>query len=197
MACPGSNHTGNDYWHDPFQGRKTFVIALLITALFLYGPYGWCFMRGEPLEQYGLRWILTHQALRESLIATTITLIALTPVAMAWPSSDLPRSVELRTVLHLIGIGASAAVVEEIFFRGWLQTLLSFYLKPQWAIPLTAALFALTHLILKVHWLRVATFFPGLVMGILRHRHGSVAPSALYHLFGNIWAIWFFPDMPV
>ncbi len=173
------------------------MTALLITTLLLYGPYGWCFMRGEPLERYGLRWILTPQSLRETLGATAVTLLILTPVAMAWPSSALPRHVALPVLPRLVGIGVSAAIVEEVFFRGWVQTLLSSRLTPRWAILLTSGLFALTHLILKVHWLRVATFFPGLVMGLLRQRHGSVAPSALYHFLGNLWAIWFFPDMPV
>lgn len=30
-------------------------------------------------------------------------------------------------------------------------------------------------------------------MGWLRLKHGDVAPAVLYHLLGNIWAIWFFP----
>jgi membrane protease YdiL (CAAX protease family) len=30
-------------------------------------------------------------------------------------------------------------------------------------------------------------------MGWLRWRHGSVMPSILYHSFGNVWSVWFFP----
>ncbi|MCF4152092.1 SYNERG-CTERM system CAAX-type protease [Dethiosulfovibrio sp. F2B] len=173
------------------------MIPFILAGIMLYGPYAWCFMRKEPTEEYGLSWTLDIRGLKDSLLAIAVTLTPLTPFAMMWPDNDLPRSLPLTTVLVLLTAGAVAAVVEEVFFRGWIQTLLSKRTNRNISIVATALLFALAHLFLKLHWLRFATFFPGLVMGILRERHRSVAPSAIYHFAGNIWSIWFFPDIPI
>lgn len=171
------------------------MTALTIGAIMLYGPYLWCYWRGEKVEDYGLRWTLNARAATETSIALLATLIPLTFIAFNWPGGDLPRDLTIRSVMVLLSAGSVAAVVEEVFFRGWLQSLASRVMSPPWAILAVSALFALCHLFLVAHWLRLATFFPSLIMGTLRQRHRSVASSALYHLGGNIWAIWFFPDM--
>lgn len=87
------------------------------------------------------------------------------------------------------------AVAEETFFRGWLQTVLSSRFAAPWAILITAVLFGLAHLASPYAPFALLAFFPGLVMGLLRHRHGSVLPAILYHWFGNIWSIWFYPHL--
>ncbi len=89
--------------------------------------------------------------------------------------------------------GLVAAVSEEVFFRGWVQTLLARVIHPVLAIVGASALFALSHLVFRSDSFYLLTFFPGLVMGWLRLRHGDIAPAILYHLLGNLWAIWFFP----
>jgi hypothetical protein len=180
-----------------FVGKEKSVIPFILAGIMLYGPYAWCFIRKEPTEGYGLSWTLDRKGLKETLLAITLTLAPLTPLAMRWPGNDLPRSLPSNTVLTLLAAGAVAAVVEEVFFRGWIQTLLSKRTNSNISIVATALLFAMAHLFLKLHWLRFATFFPGLVMGILRDRHRSVAPSTIYHFAGNIWSIWFFPDIPI
>ena len=60
---------------------------------------------------------------------------------------------------------------------------------------ITAALFGLAHLASPYAPFALLAFFPGLVMGLLRHRHGSILPAILYHWFGNIWSIWFYPHL--
>ncbi|GAB1426785.1 hypothetical protein MASR2M79_18120 [Aminivibrio sp.] len=87
------------------------------------------------------------------------------------------------------------AVAEETFFRGWLQTVLSSKFPAPRAIFITAALFGLAHLASPYAPFALLAFFPGLVMGLLRHRHGSILPAILYHWFGNIWSIWFYPHL--
>ena len=42
-------------------------------------------------------------------------------------------------------------------------------------------------------WLRLATFFPGLVMGVLRHRNGFVLFAIVYHALCNVWVVWWAP----
>nr|WP_321503369.1 Synerg-CTERM system glutamic-type intramembrane protease MrtS [uncultured Dethiosulfovibrio sp.] len=171
------------------------MIPLVVAAVMLYGPYGWCYLRKESPEDYGLLWKFTQKSIADTFIALILTLVPLTFIALNWPEGTLPRQIPIGSLMALMSAGSVAAVVEEVFFRGWLQSLASRMVGPLWAIVAVSVLFALCHLFIKVHWLRLATFFPSLVMGFLKYRHRSVAPSALYHLGGNLWSIWFFPDM--
>lgn len=169
------------------------MMATFVAATMLYGPYLWCRLRRETFESYGLRWDLSARALKETVLWTALTLTPLTFIALAWPGLSLPHSPSPQTAMTQITAGFVAAVVEETFFRGWVQSLLSRRLGAFPAIVIASGLFAFSHRIVRPEPIFLATFFPGLVMGLLRHRHGSVAPAALYHGLGNIWAVWFFP----
>lgn len=172
------------------------MTAFLAAAVMLYGPYLWCYVKKEPIKDYGLRWTLSKRSIIEVILCAVATLLPLTVIALNWPGGNLPRTIQPSYILSLMAAGSVAAVVEEVFFRGWVQTLTTKAWTPATSILFTSLIFSLCHLFIKVHWLRMATFFPGLIMGVLRYRHGSIAPSVLYHLIGNIWSIWFFPDMP-
>lgn len=169
------------------------MIAFFVAALMLYGPYVWCHLRKEPFSAYGLDWSLSTKALGETLLVTAATLTPLTVIALRWPGLSLPHNPSLKVALLQITAGAVSAIVEEVFFRGWLQTLLARKLPFSAALLLTTALFAVSHRIAHPEPIFLATFFPGLVMGLLRHRHGTVTSAALYHGLGNLWAVWFFP----
>lgn len=195
VDSPGSTH-GYIGLHIPLLEKDESMIPFIVAAVMLYGPYGWCFYRKEPLEKYSLVWRLDMRSVIEVSLALAMTLVPLTFLSVNWPGQHLPRTVSLETFLYLGTAGTVAAAVEEVFFRGWTQNLMLRFIGPYKSIILTSALFSLCHLFLKIHWLRLATFFPGIVMGILSYRHRSVAPSAIYHLGGNLWAIWFFPYMP-
>ncbi|MFQ5946879.1 MAG: lysostaphin resistance A-like protein [Anaerolineae bacterium] len=75
-------------------------------------------------------------------------------------------------VLALVAAGIVAPVSEETFFRGLIQGSLRTQYGAAVAILVSAALFALFHLI-------PATFLPVLVLGI--------GLSLLYHISGSIW----------
>lgn len=169
------------------------MIALAVAAFMLYFPYIWCRLRREPRSTYGLGWELSRTALRNVLLALALTLVPLTVIALHWPGQSLPRGTGPIEALPLALSGTVAAVVEETFYRGWLQTLAARRLGAPISIITVSALFAASHLIMHPYPLFLATFFPGLVMGYLRHRHGSVLPAILYHALGNLWSIWFFP----
>jgi membrane protease YdiL (CAAX protease family) len=169
------------------------IISLFIAAFLLYFPYIWCRMKKEPYDVYGLRWFMTKAAWRDVIVLLALTLIPLTPIAMNWPGGHMPYRLSFSTVLELLGSGIAAAFIEETFFRGWVQTLFGRKMRPFFAIIVTSFLFACTHLIISPSWIRFATFFPGLIMGWLRWRHGSVMPAILYHALGNVWSVWFFP----
>ena len=172
------------------------LIGLIIAAFMLYFPYEWCRFRHEDERDYGLKWFLTRESKRDVIIALLITLVPLTFVALHWPYEWGGRgfkSPSLWEAIDQLGGGIAAAFIEETFFRGWLQTILIRKTGIYFGIFLATLLFALSHLIVLTGWLRVATFFPGLVMAVLRLRGGSVMPSIIYHAVCNVWAVWFAP----
>ena len=162
----------------------------------LYFPYEWCRRRNESEFLYGLKCFLTKKSKRDVIIALAVTLIPLTVITFYWPYEWGGRGLKHPDLWNAIdGLcgGIAAAIIEEIFFRGWLQTLTVKKFGVYIGIFIASLLFALSHLIVLTGWLRVATFFPGLVMGILRQRGGSVLPSIIYHAICNVWAVWFAP----
>jgi membrane protease YdiL (CAAX protease family) len=169
------------------------IISLFVAAFLLYFPYIWCRMKKESIEAYGLRWFMPKNAWSDVIFLTIFTLVPLTPIVMNWPGGQIPYKLSYLTVLELLGSGVAAAFIEETFFRGWIQTILSRRIGALYAVIATSFLFACTHLIINPSWVRFATFFPGLIMGWLRWRHGSVMPAIIYHAFGNVWSVWFFP----
>jgi membrane protease YdiL (CAAX protease family) len=61
------------------------------------------------------------------------------------------------------------------------------------SIIFTSAIFACSHVFVARAPFIFAVFFPGMIMGFLRERHGNISTSTLFHAAGNIWAIWFVP----
>ncbi len=96
-----------------------------------------------------------------------------------------------------------AALPEEIFFRGFVQTRLGTILPPgrrrplplvpvTWASIAAAAAFAATHVVFEPHPARLLTFFPGLLFGALREESGDVAAPAVFHALcnGALYGLW-------
>jgi len=172
------------------------ALGFLAAAFMLYFPYFWCRRRGESEEAYGLRWFMNKSAWRDASLSTVATLVPLTFVSFYWPSSlgvGGPFKPSAWTAMNQLGGGLAAAFVEETFYRGWMQTLLVRKWGACVAIVFTSLIFSLSHLFVAPSWLRLATFFPGLVMGLLRHRNGSVMPAIVYHAVCNVWAVWWMP----
>lgn len=86
-----------------------------------------------------------------------------------------------------------APVIEEIAFRGTIQTLLmqtaalrhSHYGLISGANLLTAVLFGLTHAMIHSNVFGLLTLFPGLVFGFFRERHQRLAPAIVLHSYYN------------
>ena len=171
-------------------------IALLVAAFMLYFPYWWCKRRGESEEAYGLRWFMGEGAWRDTILATVLTLVPLTFMSYYWPRSlgvGGPFNPSLWVAVNMLGGGLAASFIEETFYRGWMQTLCTRKWGAWFSIFFTSLVFAVSHLFVNPSWLGLATFFPGLVMGYLRHRHGSVMPAIIYHAVCNVWAVWWMP----
>ena len=165
------------------------------AILMLYGPFAWCYLRKEPYESYGLFFRWDREITLKLLLYCAATLIPLTVVAMHWPGEDLPRKVTALQFFTYATAGLTAAIIEEVFFRGFFQTLLRRWVSPLPGILLSAAVFAASHMLFRTSPIFLATFFPGLFMAQLREEFQSIAPSIAYHFMGNLWAIWFFPGV--
>lgn len=150
--------------------------------------------QGREDDGVSLSFACDRKALGQTLVITALTLLFLTAVALLWPWEDLPRSRSLDAVLNLSLSGLLAAVAEESFFRGWMQPMLRKKFSAAVAITAVNLVFAPLHLIAIPSFVSLLTFFPGLIMGWLRERYGSILPSIIFHFLGNIWAIWFFPS---
>jgi membrane protease YdiL (CAAX protease family) len=175
---------------------KGMTTGLLVAAFMLYFPHAWCSWRKESEEEYGLKWFMGRGAWRDTIWAILLTLVPLTFASMNWPrewGGPGPFHPDLWKAVNMLGGGLAAAFIEETFYRGWLQTLAARRWGPRVAVFLAALLFALSHFFVASGWLRFATFFPGLVMGLLRWRNGSVLPSIIYHAVCNVWAVWWSP----
>lgn len=104
-------------------------------------------------------------------------------------------------VFYWLGVPPSAAwwmllivapVVEELAFRGTLQTLLRRWRagRCKWrmisgANVLTALAFGVTHALVEGHISGLLTFFPGLVFGFFRERFHRVLPAIVLHSYYN------------
>jgi len=90
------------------------------------------------------------------------------------------------------------ALPEEAFFRGYLQSALdgrgARYRKRVLGAEiglgwlLSAAIFALGHLLTIPHPSRLGVFFPALVFGWLRARTGGIGAPVLFHLMCNLYS---------
>ncbi|WP_437754405.1 myxosortase MrtC [Sorangium sp. So ce1389] len=90
------------------------------------------------------------------------------------------------------------ALPEEAFFRGYLQSaldrvfpprvrVLGATLGPAWLI--SAAIFALGHVLTILHPARLAVFFPALLFGWLRARTGGIGAPLLFHAACNLFSL--------
>ncbi len=89
-------------------------------------------------------------------------------------------------------IALLSPILEEIVFRGGLQTLLleyGFFRKRKFGISaanvVTSLAFAAAHLIYQTPLWACLVFFPSIIFGWARERYDSVIPSILLHAFYN------------
>ena len=167
--------------------------SLAVGAAMLYFPYVWCYFRKESTEAYGLQWYADRQSLRFTLLLTCAVLALLTPAALLWPGVSLPFRRSGREVFNLLCAGLAAAVIEETFFRGFVQTMFKRRFNLFCAVICVNVLFVASHLAAGRNYWLLATFVPGLVMSFLREKYGNILPSMIFHFLGNVWAVWFFP----
>ncbi len=93
---------------------------------------------------------------------------------------------------QLVAVG----LPEELFFRGYLLLRLEEALPPRrrflggglgLALVLSAAIFALAHVLGEFDARRLAVFFPGLLFGWMRSATGSILASTIVHAASNLY----------
>jgi len=144
---------------------------------------------GESARRFSGAFLRDHQ-FHLALAAAPLFLLALSLVLPEWDEQvRLGWTIVLAAVLW-------QPFVEELLFRGFLQGYLQGWFARlsgarlmvagvDLANIVTSALFALAHLVHSPPLWAAAVFFPSLVFGHFRRRHGSVVPSILLHAFYN------------
>jgi ABC-2 type transport system permease protein/sodium transport system permease protein len=105
--------------------------------------------------------------------------------ALAEQMKQLP---ELPPLLVLLAYAVTPAVVEELFFRGYLFNALAAGNRPRNAIIISAVLFGIFHVLVHDSLMlerAVPTTLLGLILGWVRWRSGSVWPGMLLHVGHN------------
>lgn len=143
--------------------------------------------RKNPLREFQLQPIPPLAAAGAVSIAPVlygVVTLVLSLLPAAWMADYAQASAALNDtgLLPFLSVALAAPVVEEVIFRGLIQSRLALAL-PGWpAVVLSALLFALCHG--QPVWMGYA-FVLGMVLGIMAWRTGSILPSILTHIVFN------------
>jgi len=121
------------------------------------------------------------------LLALAVTFWTVSP-------SALPLSHASLSLLVL------APTLEEIVFRGGIQEWLLSRLGEARAVLanlLTAAVFAVAHVVVRPTLASLLTVLPALAIGLIYQRGRRLAPCIAAHIvFNGIWLLWVGPSIP-
>jgi uncharacterized protein len=199
------------------SSQLTPYVHLLVMAPLIYLPLVLMLYRQEPLVRYGLTFARTGRALgltiltivivfplytlgfhtyRQGLLSFNSLRVGVSPFAWVnWPL-NVPHAwswVLNAFVWELFFV----ALPEEFFYRGYLQGRLNARFSGRWrllgaavgvALPASAALFALHHVLISAAPQGLLVFFPGLLFGWLREASGSLPAPVLFHTACNLFA---------
>ena len=175
---------------DSLQGLmfQSWLYVLLLIVLYLLAK------RHEQPMWRSLGWIVAFQGAWWCVLLAPILAITISAVGAALRAPLLPSPAEqlLAGKASLLAVGIFSTLigpaVEELLFRGFLQPLLTQSFLPPVAITLAALPFALLHgTQYQWSWQHLTLVFAaGWVFGLVRHRTGSTAASALMHMGYNL-----------
>jgi membrane protease YdiL (CAAX protease family) len=156
--------------------------AMCSAAIWIYLPIVLLRARNLPRQKYGFDLAMWRRGVCEGLGSVVVIVLPFAAVMVALRGMPQWRAAMGIAVLEQLAL---TAIPEELFFRGYVQARLSMW-RPAVAIVMTAVLFAAAHLLVAPGWTRAAVFFPGLVMGWLRHRTGGLLAPAILHGAANV-----------
>jgi membrane protease YdiL (CAAX protease family) len=185
---------------EALEANITFCVVGVLTLGLILPLARYRFARG--LKGFGLN----LGTVARDIGAAFLKLLAVWPLVLATiivtttigrllqgPSYELPRHQELQvmaefssTPLRVLVIAMAvvmAPLLEEMLFRGLLQSVIRSYVNRPWlAIAITSALFALVHADAP-HW--PALFVLAMGLGYAYERSGSLFQSIFMHAFFN------------
>ncbi|MCW5829927.1 MAG: CPBP family intramembrane metalloprotease [Deltaproteobacteria bacterium] len=121
------------------------------------------------------------------LICTGFYLLwSVVPGGIPWVGQPGTPDFTRIVTTHALALIVLYPLAEELFFRGYLQARLEDSSWSPWgAITVQAALFGLVHALSFANPAGLMTFFPALVMGVLRRRTGTLAAPLVFHMVAN------------
>lgn len=181
--------------------------ATLISMVFITAAFGGFFASGKKPAEFGLTLRGAGRGLIEFLVAGSAVTVAY--IVSAWAAYRLDIFIpETPDPVLDVGVAAKvlliqllyAALPEELFFRGYLQTTLHGAFGGRmilrrvglsWACVAAAVLFAAGHFAVRPNAYSLLTFFPGLLYGVLRRRTENLLAPVLLHALCNMlaWAV--------
>jgi len=191
MALAAGNHLLPGVW-----STGSGIIAALVM---LWLPVLVIHYRKRDFHAYGLtgaRWW------SDVKIGTCMAVLVLPPFAFGYwlfwgaiVGHEMAWRIDAQVAWQLLHQLAAVALPEEVFFRGYLLTLLHRVWPGKqraWvgaygpAVLLSSALFALAHALPQWQPLRLTVFFPALLFAYLRVRTGSVTAAIVLHGLANV-----------
>ena len=173
--------------------------ALITAACWLYLPIIILSARRESLEPFALNRLVLLSSL---FWAAMWILLTFPPFYLAWGWGEahffgyhwrfrIPDEILQVIVFQFLAI----AIPEELFFRGYLQGRLNQIFGRPWrlwgtsigpGLFIAAVVFSLCHLFIEANWLRLAVFFPAMLMGWMREKNNSIIAPVIFHALSNI-----------
>jgi membrane protease YdiL (CAAX protease family) len=195
--------------HRPTQGGgltdthasaiPTYFVALFMeAALLFYVKVGVARKGVKLLDLCGKRWKSIRDVLRDIVIATAFFLIfeaVGVALSMLFGQNDaktvnLLLPVSLVEILMWITVSVTAGFVEELVFRGYLQTQLRVLTGNVWlAIIGQAVVFALMHGYQGLQNVAIILVL-ALLFGVLAAWRRSLLPGMMSHAASDIWGGW-------
>lgn len=169
---------------------------LLLVDAGLYGFLGVRRLSGTGFD-FHFRWNDWKTGLRELVFFAPIVIGLGLALGFIHPHKNVPPGG--RALLSWVGIFVFVAVLEELFFRAWVQNLLERRFSKRAALLIASVLFGLSHFNKRnfgsahFNWryVLVATI-AGIFYGRAWREHRRVPASAITHTFVDwLWTLWF------
>jgi membrane protease YdiL (CAAX protease family) len=171
-------------------GQLFATMISFVTMAYALVGFGMRRSFREASERLGLRPVtlrIVGIALGAVLLALVVNALSsvLTSVLQSNISDQINKGLDemtsdVQNPLGALAVGVTAAVGEELFFRGALQ--------PKFGLVLTSLVFALLHTQYGLSFVTLGVFGMGMIFGVLRRRYGTVAPM-ITHCLINVIAV--------
>lgn len=180
-------------------GMLTFAIVQItlslgtlgIVYLFITKKYHLNFLESLGINSKDLSKYLSQGFLTSLFILSGTTIITYMFTSFAGVPEESPYSNVSVQRLQIISLFAIffAPIVEEVFFRGFMQPAMCKHIGPIGGIVITSLIFGLSHTQYFGSYIAlISVIFIGGALGTARHITGSVMPGIFAHLINNLIA---------